>query len=99
MDVERKNGIDEGAGNDVDEAGAFLEPGSFPGFQHGVGFVGKKPLGDEEAFEMAERGNQGNRQELADRERTRRGGGRGCGSRVFRAALKEDDVGNWFSVK
>ena len=52
-DAEGKNGIHEAAGNDVDEAGAFFEPGVFPGFEHGVSFVGIKTLGDEEAFEVA----------------------------------------------
>jgi hypothetical protein len=39
--AKRKNGISEAAGDDVDETGTFLEPGIFPGFDHGVGFIGE----------------------------------------------------------
>jgi len=59
MDVERKNGIDEGARNDVDEAGTFFEPGGFPGFDHGVGFVREETLRDEETFENRGEGIEG----------------------------------------
>src|SRR6202008_1695013 len=50
--AEWKNGIDEAAGNDVDEAGAFFEPGGFPGFEHGVGFVGEEALGNKDPLEI-----------------------------------------------
>ena len=56
VDGEGKNGIDEGAGQDVDEARTFFEPGTLPGFEHGVSFVRVKALRDEHAFEIAEEG-------------------------------------------
>ena len=54
--AERQDGIDEAARNDVDEARALLEPGIFPCFEHGVGFVGEETLGDEDAFEIGGEG-------------------------------------------
>jgi len=48
---EWKNGVNKRTRNDVDETRPFFEPGVFPSFEHGVGFVGKETLGDEEAFE------------------------------------------------
>ena len=56
FDSERKNGVHEGAGDDVDDAGAFFKPGIFPGFEHGVGFVGEEALRDERSFQTREEG-------------------------------------------
>ena len=47
-DGEREDGVDEAPRNDIEDAGAVVEPGGFPGFEHGVGFVGEEALGDEE---------------------------------------------------
>lgn len=93
-DGEREDRVDESAGNDVEDAGAFVEPGGFPGLEHGVSFVGEETLRDEEAFEVAEEGFE---------RAVERGQGEGglvndgaedakAGARA--AALEEDGVGN-----
>ena|SRR6266404_5558820 len=52
FDGERKYAVHKFAGDDVEEAAAFLEPGIAPGFYHGVGFVLIEALGDEHSFEF-----------------------------------------------
>ena len=98
VDGEGKNGIDEGAGKDVDKAGTFFEPGTFPGFEHGVGFVGEKSLGDKDAFEIAEEGIEG----------AVEGGGSERGliaewakdaiAELCATAFEENGVGNWYQI-
>ena len=95
FDGEWKNGINEGTRNDVDEARAFLEPGAFPGFEHGVGFVGEETLGDEEAFESCGEGIEGavegwQRQRGLIAERAK-----DAIAEFGAAPLKEDDVRDW----
>lgn len=96
LDVERKNGIDEGARNDVDEAGAFFEPGSLPGFQHGVSFVGIKTLRDEDAFQVASERIKGAAESWHRERRFVTQRAEHAMTQFFPAALKEDHVGNWF---
>lgn len=45
-DGEGKNGIHEVAGNNIEEARAFLKPRGFPGFEHGMSLVCVQAMGD-----------------------------------------------------
>ena len=97
LDVQGKNGIDEISGNDVNKASAFFEPGSFPGFEHGVSFVWKKALGDEHTFKVAGERIQGTT-ESGHGERGFAGeGAKDAITQFCPATLKEDYVGNGLS--
>jgi hypothetical protein len=52
MDIEGKHGVDERCGHDVKEPRPFFEPGVSPGLDHGGGFPGIEPLGDEYLLEL-----------------------------------------------
>jgi len=59
LDGERKDGVDEGTGDDVEEAAAFFEPGVAPGLEHDMSFIAVEALCYESVFEVAAKGIEG----------------------------------------
>ena len=95
-DAERQDGVHKAPGNDVNEARAFLEPGIFPGFEHGVGLIREKAFGGEDAFEIVGEGIDGSG-------KIERGEGGLIAERAENAVaglcattFEENDAGDWF---
>ena len=97
IDVEWEHGVDECARDDVNEPRAFFKPGRFPGFQHGVRFVGKESFGNESPFESGRKGIEG----AIEGGRIERGliaeWAEDAITELRSATFKEDDVGNGFA--
>ena len=90
----RQDRIHESAWNDVDEARAIFEPGVFPGFKHGVGFVGGKALSDEDAFEIALWGSCGAGERRKWRDRLIAHRAKNAVAGLLAAAFEENEVGD-----
>jgi len=93
----RQDRIHEGARNNVNEARTFFEPGVFPGFEHGVGFVGKETLSDEHAFEVALWGSCGAGERRQKRDCSILQWAEDAVAGLLAAALEENEVGDFGS--